>query len=227
MERHGLRVFLIADRLATAREIEVDREVLLIAGLLHDVGLYDEASHGGVYVKDERSSRPSCFASTTGATTGSRCASTRSSGTTSSGASGTAEPRSSRSAELTSSTCRWPDPLRPRPRVDPRPLQIGLQGRDLPDDRIPGGASPPSPATHTPADLQALAPQAAFAQCGPPAPAHGLGRDWNHASDPPAEKCDFRGLTFLPHVARLTPMKPVGGHAVKGIMCCSRWLLDG
>lgn len=39
MERHGLRVFLIADRLATARELKVDREVLLIAGLLHDVGL--------------------------------------------------------------------------------------------------------------------------------------------------------------------------------------------
>jgi predicted hydrolase (HD superfamily) len=52
MERHGLRVFLIADRLATAREAQVDREVLLIAGLLHDVGLYDQASHGGVYVKE-------------------------------------------------------------------------------------------------------------------------------------------------------------------------------
>jgi hypothetical protein len=52
MERHGLRVFLIADRLATARGAEVDREVLLIAGLLHDVGLYDEASHGGVYVRE-------------------------------------------------------------------------------------------------------------------------------------------------------------------------------
>jgi HD domain len=50
MERHGLRVFLIADRLATAHDAEVDREVLLIAGLLHDVGLYDKASHGGVYV---------------------------------------------------------------------------------------------------------------------------------------------------------------------------------
>jgi predicted hydrolase (HD superfamily) len=50
MERHGLRVFLIADRLATARDAEIDREVLLIAGLLHDVGLYDEASQGGVYV---------------------------------------------------------------------------------------------------------------------------------------------------------------------------------
>jgi HD superfamily phosphodiesterase len=52
MERHGLRVFLIADRLATAREATVDREVLLIAGLLHDIGLYDEASHGGAYVRD-------------------------------------------------------------------------------------------------------------------------------------------------------------------------------
>jgi hypothetical protein len=52
MERHGLRVFLIADRLATARDATVDREVLLIAGLLHDIGLYDEASHGGVYVRE-------------------------------------------------------------------------------------------------------------------------------------------------------------------------------
>jgi hypothetical protein len=52
MERHGIRVFLIADRLATARGAKVDREVLLIAGLLHDVGLYDAASHGGVYVRE-------------------------------------------------------------------------------------------------------------------------------------------------------------------------------
>jgi hypothetical protein len=50
MERHGLRVFLIADRISTARGLEVDRELLLIAGLLHDIGLYDEASHGGTYV---------------------------------------------------------------------------------------------------------------------------------------------------------------------------------
>ena len=52
MERHSLRVFLIADRLATARDATIDREVLLIAGLLHDIGLYDEASHGGAYVRD-------------------------------------------------------------------------------------------------------------------------------------------------------------------------------
>ena len=52
MERHSLRVFLIADRLATVRVATIDREVLLIAGLLHDIGLYDEASHGGAYVRD-------------------------------------------------------------------------------------------------------------------------------------------------------------------------------
>lgn len=52
MERHGLRVFLIADRLANARESTVDREILLIAGLLHDIGLYDEASHGSIYVRE-------------------------------------------------------------------------------------------------------------------------------------------------------------------------------
>jgi hypothetical protein len=52
MERHGLRVFLIADRIATARDLTVDREILLIAGLLHDIGLYDQASHGGTYVVD-------------------------------------------------------------------------------------------------------------------------------------------------------------------------------
>jgi HD superfamily phosphodiesterase len=52
MERHGLRMFLIPDRLATTRKTKVDREVLLIAGLLHDVGLYDAASHGGVYVRE-------------------------------------------------------------------------------------------------------------------------------------------------------------------------------
>jgi hypothetical protein len=52
MERHGLRVFLISDRLAAARELEIDRELLLVAGLLHDIGLYDEASHGGVYARE-------------------------------------------------------------------------------------------------------------------------------------------------------------------------------
>lgn len=52
MERHGLRVFRIACEMAELRELEVDREVLLVAGFLHDLGLYDSISRGGVYVKD-------------------------------------------------------------------------------------------------------------------------------------------------------------------------------
>jgi hypothetical protein len=51
-ERHGLRVFLIARELAARRGTEVDREVLVVTGLLHDLGLYDAISRGGVYVKD-------------------------------------------------------------------------------------------------------------------------------------------------------------------------------
>lgn len=54
MERHGLRVFLICERMAADRALAVDREVLLVAGLLHDIGLYEEASRGGVYVSDGR-----------------------------------------------------------------------------------------------------------------------------------------------------------------------------
>jgi HD domain-containing protein len=52
MERHGLRVFLIACELAERRGLEVDREVLLVSGLLHDLGLYDEISTSGVYVTE-------------------------------------------------------------------------------------------------------------------------------------------------------------------------------
>lgn len=52
MERHGLRVFLIAAEMASLRDLDVDREVLLVAGFLHDLGLYDLASRGGVYVSD-------------------------------------------------------------------------------------------------------------------------------------------------------------------------------
>jgi hypothetical protein len=52
MERHGLRCFLIVDRLARQRGVEIDREGALVAGLLHDIGLYEGASHGGVYVTE-------------------------------------------------------------------------------------------------------------------------------------------------------------------------------
>ena len=54
MERHGLRCALICKRLAGRRGLEIDDELLFIAGLLHDIGLYEGASHGGVYVSDGR-----------------------------------------------------------------------------------------------------------------------------------------------------------------------------
>ena len=54
MERHGLRCFLISERLGELRGVEVDRELLLVAGLLHDIGLYDGASRGGAYIADGR-----------------------------------------------------------------------------------------------------------------------------------------------------------------------------
>jgi len=54
MELHGLRAFLICERLAAEGGHEVDREVLLVAALLHDIGLYEGASKGGAYVSDGR-----------------------------------------------------------------------------------------------------------------------------------------------------------------------------
>jgi hypothetical protein len=52
MERHSMRCFLLAERMAADRGLMVDHEVLLIAGLLHDIGLYEGASAGGVYTTD-------------------------------------------------------------------------------------------------------------------------------------------------------------------------------
>jgi HD superfamily phosphodiesterase len=54
MERHGMRCFLISERQAADRGLMVDHEILLVAGLIHDIGLYDGASEGGVYVTDGR-----------------------------------------------------------------------------------------------------------------------------------------------------------------------------
>lgn len=52
MERHCLRGYLIGLRLAELRGADPDREVLFVAAMLHDIGLYDGASSGGVYVSD-------------------------------------------------------------------------------------------------------------------------------------------------------------------------------
>ena len=50
MERHCVRVFVMAERLARP----TDREALLCACVLHDIGAYPGASRGGVYVTDGR-----------------------------------------------------------------------------------------------------------------------------------------------------------------------------
>jgi putative nucleotidyltransferase with HDIG domain len=51
MERHCLRVRHIAARIAADRSWSVDAEVLTVAAILHDIGLYD-ASSKGVYTAD-------------------------------------------------------------------------------------------------------------------------------------------------------------------------------
>ena len=52
MERHTMRQYLIAERIADTRGIAYDRELLLCASFLHDSGLYGPASTGDVYIKD-------------------------------------------------------------------------------------------------------------------------------------------------------------------------------
>jgi HD domain-containing protein len=54
MERHCVRLFLIAERMGEDVDGELDREVLLCAALLHDAGLYPSVSTGDVYVSDGR-----------------------------------------------------------------------------------------------------------------------------------------------------------------------------
>jgi hypothetical protein len=52
MERHGVRCFMFCELLAERRGVEIDREVALCAALIHDAGLYDGISRGGVYTDD-------------------------------------------------------------------------------------------------------------------------------------------------------------------------------
>jgi len=52
MERHCLRVRLMAAELALRREWQLDHEILTVASILHDIGLYPSVSRGGVYTAD-------------------------------------------------------------------------------------------------------------------------------------------------------------------------------
>ena len=52
MERHGVRCFMFAELLAERRGREFDREVVLCAAFIHDAGLYDSISRGGVYTDE-------------------------------------------------------------------------------------------------------------------------------------------------------------------------------
>jgi HD domain len=52
MERHCLRTRHIAARLAADRGWTIDDELLTVAAALHDIGLYPQASRGGVYTAD-------------------------------------------------------------------------------------------------------------------------------------------------------------------------------
>jgi len=52
MEAHWLRCFRLCELLATRHNADLDREVMLCAALLHDVGLYQSVSDGGVYTDE-------------------------------------------------------------------------------------------------------------------------------------------------------------------------------
>jgi hypothetical protein len=52
MERHCLRCRHVGAELARRRGWVIDGEVLTVASILHDIGLYPGASRGGVYTAD-------------------------------------------------------------------------------------------------------------------------------------------------------------------------------
>ena len=52
MERHTVRCFLLSQLLAEKHDAGLDREVTLCASILHDIGLYDKVSDGGVYTDE-------------------------------------------------------------------------------------------------------------------------------------------------------------------------------
>lgn len=54
MERHSVRVVLLTEELGRRGGYALDSELVLCAGLLHDLGLYPGAASGAAYVTDSR-----------------------------------------------------------------------------------------------------------------------------------------------------------------------------
>ena len=52
MERHCVRCFLLGQKLAALHNAQLDREVALCAAFLHDIGLYESVTAGGVYTDE-------------------------------------------------------------------------------------------------------------------------------------------------------------------------------
>ena len=52
MERHTVRCFLLCNLLAAKHNADLDREVILCASFLHDIGLYPKVSDRGVYTDE-------------------------------------------------------------------------------------------------------------------------------------------------------------------------------
>jgi hypothetical protein len=52
MERHCVRCFLLCEQLATLHGMDLDREATLCAAFLHDIGVYDSITGGGVYTEE-------------------------------------------------------------------------------------------------------------------------------------------------------------------------------
>ncbi|MDQ3572701.1 MAG: HD domain-containing protein [Actinomycetota bacterium] len=52
MERHCMRCFELCQRIASRKGVVLDLEVMLCAAILHDIGLYNSVSDGGVYTEE-------------------------------------------------------------------------------------------------------------------------------------------------------------------------------
>ena len=103
MERHCVRCFLLVERLAAKRGVAFDREVALSAAFLHDIGLYDSVSSGGVYTDEGGELARALFAEAGESPSARRSSPTRAPTTMRSATSRAAVPRSSCCASPTGS----------------------------------------------------------------------------------------------------------------------------